>query len=79
MSSFGDRVLCNSDWLQTVYTAEDDLELLILLPLPPEYWGYRHVLPHLVYVIELRDLHMLDKYPVDGAASLAFYGQILPK
>lgn len=32
-----------------VYAVEDDLEFLILLPLPPEYEDYR--LPHPVYVV----------------------------
>ena len=31
--------------------AEDDLELLILLPLPPRCWDYRPAPRHLVYVV----------------------------
>lgn len=32
--------------LLTCYVAEDDPELLIFLPLPPEYWDSRHSHPY---------------------------------
>lgn len=41
-------------WHETLvccYVTHDNLELLISLPLPPECWEYRYVLPHLVYVV----------------------------
>lgn len=36
-----ERVSCNPDWPQTHHVAEDNLELLVLLPLPPGCWNYR--------------------------------------
>lgn len=38
-------------WPYVGCKAEDDLELLILPPLLPECWDYRHGLPHAVYVL----------------------------
>jgi hypothetical protein len=29
-----------------VYVAQDGLEFIIILPHPPEYWDYRHEIPH---------------------------------
>ena len=54
--------------------AEDDLEFLNLPPLPPKYWVYRPVPPHLLYAVlrlELRALHLgskLSAYSVTSAA-----------
>lgn len=41
------RVLCSPSSPQTPYTAQCDPELLILLPLPPERWGYGSLMPGL--------------------------------
>ena len=43
------RFLGSPGWLQTQYEAEDDLELLILLPPLPMCWDYRWVPLCLVY------------------------------
>jgi hypothetical protein len=40
------RVSCIIGWPQTQYIVEDDFELLVLLPLSPEWWDYTHVLLH---------------------------------
>lgn len=37
--------------LETYYTANTDLKLSILLPPPPEYQDYRHVVPCLPSVL----------------------------
>lgn len=45
---------------------ENDLELLFLLPLPPEHWNDKHVLPRAVYVVvgtKPTTLCMLGKHP----------------
>lgn len=39
---------CIPAYPQTYKVAEDELELLILLPLPPDGWDYRCEPPHLV-------------------------------
>jgi hypothetical protein len=44
---------------------EADLEFVILLPLPREYWVYRCVPKHLVYVVLMVKpgaLYMFSKY-----------------
>lgn len=33
-----------------IYVPKDDLELLIFLPLPPEFWDYRHASLCLIYI-----------------------------
>lgn len=33
------RILSSSGWPQTLRVTEDDLKLLILLPVPPDCWG----------------------------------------
>lgn len=45
-SSFLDR--SKTGWLRTHDVTGRDLELVILLFLPPESWGYRHLLPHVI-------------------------------
>lgn len=37
--------------LLALYVANDNPELLILLPLPPKCWNYQHAAPVLVFVI----------------------------
>lgn len=44
--SFYFRVSCSPGFLQTHKVAENDLEYLILLPLPLECWDYMYVLLH---------------------------------
>ena len=39
--------LLHSTWARTCFVTDDDLELLVLLPPPPQYWDYRHVPPPL--------------------------------
>lgn len=41
-----DKVSCSLDWFLICFIVKDDLELLILLHAPPQYWDYRHVPPH---------------------------------
>lgn len=41
------RVSYTLGWPQISYEAEDNLQLLILLPPPPKSWDYRPVPPHL--------------------------------
>lgn len=43
----------SSDWPQTCYDAGDELEVSILLPLPEglQQQDYRHLPPHLVYIV----------------------------
>ena len=36
------KVISCPGWSQTCYVAKDDLELLIFLPLPLQYWDYRN-------------------------------------
>lgn len=36
---WGLALFSSPGWPQIHYTAKDDLELLILLPLPPKYWA----------------------------------------
>lgn len=36
--SYLDKASFNTDWPQTIYVAEDDHDLLLLLALPPESW-----------------------------------------
>lgn len=43
-----DSFFCVSGWLQTHWVAEDNLELLILPPPPPDYWAYRYASSPLV-------------------------------
>jgi hypothetical protein len=39
------------NWPEDSYTVDNDLKLLILLPLAPEGWDPRHVPPYLVYLV----------------------------
>lgn len=48
---FIDRDSCSSSWLQICSVAQDDLEVLIFLPLPLQCWDWRHTSPWLVYVV----------------------------
>ena len=36
------KVISSPSWSQTCYVARADLELLIFLPLPLQYWDYRN-------------------------------------
>jgi hypothetical protein len=45
---FWDRLSCLG-WPQTYYVAEDDRDLVVLLPLLPECWNCRHITPHLAF------------------------------
>ena len=52
--------------------SENDLELLVLLPLPPECWDDRHVPPRAVYVVlgtKPTPLGMLGKHSPDKDTS----------
>ena len=46
---FIDRVSSIPDWPQSLL--KDDLEFVTLLPPLPEWWGYRHPPPHLIYAM----------------------------
>lgn len=46
---FADRVSHSPDWPLTGFVAKDDFDLLTILYLSPECYGYRHVPPHPVY------------------------------
>jgi hypothetical protein len=35
----------------TNVVSKNIIELLVILPLPPECWDYRHTPPHLVYTV----------------------------
>lgn len=41
-----DVVETRSHLSQADYTAEDDLERLVLFPPPPEHWEFKQVPPH---------------------------------
>lgn len=47
------KVSCSPAWLWTYYEAEDDLELLKLLPPAPEHLDYRHVLSSCLFYVVL--------------------------
>lgn len=38
-------VVKSPNWSQTTYILRDDFKLLVLLPIAPECWGYRQLLP----------------------------------
>lgn len=48
---YRDQVSCSPHWLCTYYIAQDDLEPLTLLYLPPECWDRKRGAPHFVYVV----------------------------
>lgn len=65
---------CNSR-PPTYYVTKGDLELMTLLPLPPEYWHYRGTPPHPLVQCWGLNLQlagfMLGKYSTNRATSLA--------
>lgn len=48
---FCEWISCVPSWLWTHYIALDDMEFLILPPLPPEWQDHKYELPCLVYVM----------------------------
>jgi hypothetical protein len=46
---FCETVSHSPGWPPTLYVTEANFELLILLPLPPEYWDYWCMSPFLAY------------------------------
>lgn len=63
---FSDRVsLCISGSPRTHYIVQVELELVvILLPLPPEWWDYRHVPPHPAIYLACRRLRSFSPIPL---------------
>lgn len=58
-----DRMLCSSAWLATCY---DDLDFLILLPLPAKCLDYRHVpsVCAMVLTLKPRASRMVGKHSI---------------
>lgn len=54
---FWESISCCSDQLQTWYIADADLDLLIFLPLPPQFWNYKPVFPR-----QLGNVHFIDAF-----------------
>ena len=67
ISFFRDGVIKNKPALHDI--PEDDLELVILLPLPSECWHYRANPPPLIYA---RTLYMLDKHYLHPNPNFSF-------
>jgi hypothetical protein len=57
------------------YIAQAGLQLVILLPLPPECWDYRRVLPcpGMEQCLRLGDLSVLESVRSNGCTILCIY------
>lgn len=55
---------CIPAYPQIYKVAEDELELLIILPLPPDGWDYRCELPHLalspIFMLNIKQSNRLS-------------------